>query len=422
MKKIIFHISSRYSSFGTFNASKRIFRIFESQNYKNFYLTGRIDDNDFDKKKNYVQLLNLDNNLFFYKINYFIEKIINFIIQKKKTKLYWSNSLFNFSIIDKIKKIKKADIIFLYWLNDNFLTLNEIKKILSLNKPVIWRFSDMWPMTGGCHYAYDCKKYIQGCKNCPQLEKSYFDLANLVFNKKKQWNLKNLTIIVPSTFMKKKVKSSKIFSKVKCEKILNSVDTKFFHNIKKKKNRKLKILVGPFNKSDYERKGLFNLNNVLKKLNSLGIKDLEFNLFGGIKPSKLCFKNFKIRNYGFIKNRNILKKIYQDSDIYLFLSNQDNSPNTVAESLSCGTPILTFKDNGTEDFCIHKKNSLVTNKFNEDEIIRNLKKIMIDRNFLNKLSLNARSFALENLNQSLINNKIISLTNKKLHEFSNERY
>ena len=111
MKKIIFHISSRYSSFGTFNASKRIFRIFNNHNIKNFYLTGRIDDNDF--KKDHVKLLNIENNLFFYKLNYLVEKFLNFLIQKKKTKLYWSHSLFNFSILDKITKINKAEIIFL---------------------------------------------------------------------------------------------------------------------------------------------------------------------------------------------------------------------------------------------------------------------------------------------------------------------
>lgn len=422
MKKVIFHISSRYSSFGTFNASKRIFKIFKNQNFKNIYLTGRIDNKDFDQKKNHVQLLNLDNNLIFYKINYFVEKVINFLTQKKKTKLYWSHSLFNLSIIDKIRKINKADIIFLYWINDNFLSLEEIRKILLLNKPVIWRFSDMWPMTGGCHYAYDCKKYESGCKNCPQLEESYFDLANLVFKKKEKWNIKNLTIIVPSTFMKKKVKLSKIFSKAKCEKILNSVDTKFFNYKSKEKNKKLKVLVGPFSKSDYERKGLYNLNKVLNKLDILNIKNIEFNLFGGINSSKLNFKNFKFNNYSFVKNKSILKKIYQECDIYLFLSNQDNSPNTVAESLSCGTPILTFKNNGTEDFCINQINSLVMSRFDENEIVKILKKIINDRNFLNKLSINARNFALENLNQSLINKKIISLTNKKLNEFNGKKF
>ena len=65
--------------------------------------------------------------------------------------MYWSHCLINISILDKINKLKKADIIFLYWINDNFLTLENIKNIFSLNKPIIWRFSDMWPMTGGCH-------------------------------------------------------------------------------------------------------------------------------------------------------------------------------------------------------------------------------------------------------------------------------
>jgi len=423
MKKIILHLSSRYSSFGTFNASKRYFKIFEKENFQNYYLTGRIDTSDFDKKKSKIRLFNSDNNIFFYKINYFIEKFINYILQKKKSEMYWSHSLINISILDKINKLKKADIIFLYWINDNFLTLENIKKIFSLNKPILWRFSDMWPMTGGCHYSYDCKKYINNCNNCPQLvKKNYFDLANIVFEQKKKWNLDNLTILVPSSFMEKKVKESKLFSKVKCVKILNSVDTEFFNFKKKKIKKKITVLVGPFSKSDYERKGLYNLNRVLEKLNKLDKKDFKFILFGGVDPSKIKFTNFDYKNCNFVKSRSEIKKIYQKSDIYLFLSNQDNSPNTVAESLSCGTPIITFKNNGTEDFCINGINSLVIDKFNSSKITDNLNRVYSDRKLLKKLSLNARNFALDNLNQKLINKKIIKLTNQKLNDFKNKKF
>ena len=102
-EKNIFHLSSRYSSFGTFLASKKFFKFTENQNYKNYYLTGRIDNNDFNKKETKVKFLNIENNIFFYKINNLIERFINFIIQKKTTKLYWSNSLINFSFFRQNK-------------------------------------------------------------------------------------------------------------------------------------------------------------------------------------------------------------------------------------------------------------------------------------------------------------------------------
>jgi len=70
---------------------------------------------------------------------------------------FWSANLFGHST--SLKLVRSADIVCLYWICYNFLTPRLIAKILSSNKPVVWRLSDMWPFTGGCHYAGDCKKY-----------------------------------------------------------------------------------------------------------------------------------------------------------------------------------------------------------------------------------------------------------------------
>ena len=33
--------------------------------------------------------------------------------------------------------------------------------------PVFWRMSDMWAVTGGCHYSGGCSRYTNGCDRCP---------------------------------------------------------------------------------------------------------------------------------------------------------------------------------------------------------------------------------------------------------------
>ena len=122
----------------------------------------------------------------------------------------------------------------------------------------------MWPFTGGCHYSYDCNLYQVGCRNCPQLSKfKIFDLANHVFNEKK-WKINNLTIISPSSEMKQKIETSPILKGAKVLKVLNGVDVDFFEFKKQIINSKLKILVGPFGKSDYERKGYYHFIKVQK--------------------------------------------------------------------------------------------------------------------------------------------------------------
>lgn len=417
MKKTIIHLSSRYSSFGTFVSSERYFKYFKNKFYLNYYLTGRFDKK---LKSPNIKRLSLENNILTYKINYYIDNLINFFFQKKKTNNYWSNSAINFSLFDKIKKIKKADLIILYWVNDNFLTISQIKKILDLGIPVIWRFSDMWPFTGGCHYSFNCDLYTIGCHKCPQLNKSkVFDLANFNFKKKLEWNLKNLTIIAPSSDMKKKIKQSLIFKDVECLRILNGVNTNFFTQKKIELNykKKLKILVGPFGKSDFERKGFFNFLKTLNHLNKNSINLYDFEVFGGHIYDYRNYTQIKINNNGFIKNKNKLKKLYQNCDLYLFLSNQDNSPNTVAESLSCGTPIITLTNNGTKDFCINKFNSFLVSKFDILLVNKILFRLYKDRMLLKKISINARTFAENNLNNDFIQEQVISLAKKKLNEY-----
>ena len=78
---------------------------------------------------------------------------------KLKEKNNWSPSFLSYFSTENNKLLNEADIINLYWICEGFLSINEVKKLLSLGKPIVWRLSDMWPITGGCHYSYNCKKY-----------------------------------------------------------------------------------------------------------------------------------------------------------------------------------------------------------------------------------------------------------------------
>ncbi|MBK8389414.1 MAG: hypothetical protein IPL23_09140 [Saprospiraceae bacterium] len=44
--------------------------------------------------------------------------------------------------------IKSADVINLHWIHHSFISLDGIKDIFKLNKPVFWTLHDMWAFTG----------------------------------------------------------------------------------------------------------------------------------------------------------------------------------------------------------------------------------------------------------------------------------
>ena len=70
---------------------------------------------------------------------------------------------FNGCDLSKENDIREADFIYLHWINMGMLSIYDVERILKLGRPVFWFMHDMWPLTGGCHHAFDCTKYLEKC-------------------------------------------------------------------------------------------------------------------------------------------------------------------------------------------------------------------------------------------------------------------
>ncbi|MDY3090568.1 MAG: glycosyltransferase [Porphyromonas sp.] len=76
--------------------------------------------------------------------------------------------------------VQWADIIHLHWINQGFLSLNGLRQLIQLGKPIVWTLHDLWPVTGGCHLPFNfgrdsldiCPSYYNGCDTCPLLGSS----------------------------------------------------------------------------------------------------------------------------------------------------------------------------------------------------------------------------------------------------------
>ena len=97
----------------------------------------------------------------------YIKKIENFPF---KINHYHRESEFSVNWISQVNVnnslITSADIVGLYWIGHGFVSPKEVGKI---NKPIVWRLSDTWPFTGGCHYPGNCTKYEEVCGACPKI-------------------------------------------------------------------------------------------------------------------------------------------------------------------------------------------------------------------------------------------------------------
>ena len=92
------------------------------------------------------------------------------------TRLHFSKThLFELDIanagidITRLPEFQEADVIHLHWINQGFLSLSGIQKMIDSGKPIVWTMHDIWPATAICHLTLGCRAYTHGCHHCKYL-------------------------------------------------------------------------------------------------------------------------------------------------------------------------------------------------------------------------------------------------------------
>ena len=82
-------------------------------------------------------------------------------------------------------EFERADVLHLHWVNQGYLSINNLNKILHSGKRVVITMHDQWYFTGICHYSGDCDKYTSHCHHCTLMNGTAFgDFASQLFDKK----------------------------------------------------------------------------------------------------------------------------------------------------------------------------------------------------------------------------------------------
>jgi glycosyltransferase involved in cell wall biosynthesis len=294
------------------------------------------------------------------------ERLIFFFYERSKEVRFAFSIANTGEDISKHHLVKEADIIHLHWFNQGYLSIKDIHKLLALNKPMVWTLHDMWPFTGGCHYAGDCNAYQRTCNHCPYLKKpGIHDLsAKIFFLKQTLYQKQNITFVGCSEWMAETARKSELIQKFEIKSIPNPIDTKIYKSINQieVRNRlhlpenKLLILFGAANIFD-KRKGFDYLIKALRILieeQPETKNSIELILFG--KAQQNIDLAYKIHQMPYINAEEEIVLLYNAADLFVLPSLEDNLPNTVMESLACGTPVVAFSIGGLPEMIEHGKN------------------------------------------------------------------
>jgi glycosyltransferase involved in cell wall biosynthesis len=178
-------------------------------------------------------------------------------------------------------------------------------------------------------------------------------------------------------------------------------------------NKKI-VLFGSAKITD-KRKGFDFLiqafNNLLITYPNLE-EDVEFLIFGNF--NKEIYFPCKTHYLSFISSEPELAEIYNLADVFVLPSLQDNLPNTVMESLTCGTPVVAFNSGGVPEMVKHKENGYLSQLGSAEDLARGIQWVLYEAEW-GSLSKYARDFALSNYSQEIVATKYISLYKELLH-------
>jgi glycosyltransferase involved in cell wall biosynthesis len=323
-----------------------------------------------------------------------------------------------------IRKImsENPSLINLHWINGGFVQIETLKKI---RVPIVWTMHDSWAFTGGCHIPYECKKYCDNCGQCPILgSKRLNDLSRSVFlRKQKSWKNLDIVIVTPSNWLRGCVNDSELFYGNYTEVIPNGIDINQFKPFNKEiarerlslpKNKKL-ILFGAFNCTRDPNKGFEFLKKALLFIkNNKKINDAEMVIFGenDVINSQDC--ELKLHSLGLIRDSQVLAMLYSAADVFVAPSLSENLPNTIMESLSCGTPTVAFHIGGIPDLVDHKSNGYLAVPFDPEDLARGIEWVLSDEKTWNFLSRNAREKIINEFEITKISQRYIELYSKIL--------
>ena len=292
-----------------------------------------------------------------------------------------------FSLVATLKIITiikdfQPDIIHLHNVHGYYVNFKILFRYLKkIQKPVVWTLHDCWSFTGQCtHFDYiQCDKWRTLCNNCP-LYKEYpqslfFDRSSRMYCLKKELftNIKDLTLVCPSDWLKKKVEES--FFKTYCIKVIhNGIDLKVFdkRSTLDKGIKGKKIILG-VSFSWNTKKGL---DDFLKLDKIIDHNKYQIMLVGvNCKQNRqIGISNPKIKCIEKIKNKNDLAIYYNMADVFVNLTLEEVLGLVNLEALACGTPVITYKSGGSVE-CIDSSCGISVEKGNIIEVKRAIEKI-----------------------------------------------
>ncbi len=252
-----------------------------------------------------------------------------------------------------LRQLPPADVYHLHWAADlvDFRWL----PALAQRAPVVWTLHDMNPFTGGCHYDEGCGRFEDACGRCPLLASADpGDVSARVLRRKASAlaavSAERLTVVTPSRWLAGEARRSTAFGRFDAHVLPNGINLETFRPAEDRAAVRQRFGFQPQDRVvlfvadvlNDVRKGWAELARALAEISRL--PSLRVLTLGSGDTQHMSGPHF--RHLGQLKDAAAIRDAYCAADVFVIPSLQDNFPNTVLESLACGTPVAGFAAGG----------------------------------------------------------------------------
>lgn len=246
---------------------------------------------------------------------------------------------------------QNADLIHFHLLHNHFISIFDLPQ-LTTSIPSVWTIHDPWLVTGHCVHPLDCKGWLTGCYQCPQLDDPAFPMK--VDKASQMWKIKKSVfqelgshLVVASNFMEDYIRNSPLTGHIRnVHRIPFGIDVDQFQSSDKDDARhRLRIpanhFVIAFRADPNELKGLKLIIEMLHKLDSTCPVTL---LTVGVAsiPAELSEK-FQLVELGWLHDDQRIYDFYAACDVFLMPSLAESFGLMAIEAMAAGRAIIVFE-------------------------------------------------------------------------------